>query len=316
MRIGVPRALHTYNHFRQWQTFFNELGCEVVLSSSTTRTVVEDGIRLAPSELCLPAKVFLGHINSLKKNVDALFIPRLVCRLLARDCYFGCPKTIALPDLVRAVFPDIPQIIELLVDEREKTELAAFIDVAKQIKQNNYRAKKAFCKAQLTCEIENSSAITHMFQVNSFGITSVNEQELDSDNFIKIGVIGHSYLIFDECVSLKLLRLIKEFNAQPLVPFVSKNELLRVALDKKSPNWYYELELIAGAKRLIEIEKVKGILFIANFACGTAPVVNEIIRREIVKGTNIPFLTLTIDEHTAEAGLRIRVESFIDLIRR
>jgi predicted nucleotide-binding protein (sugar kinase/HSP70/actin superfamily) len=30
----------------------------------------------------------------------------------------------------------------------------------------------------------------------------------------------------------------------------------------------------------------------------------------------IPFLTVTIDEHTGEVGVATRVEAFVDLIRR
>ncbi len=278
---------------------------------------MEDGIKLSPAELCLPVKVFLGHIESMKREVDALFIPRLVCRLLARDFYFGCPKAIALPDLVRAIFPELPPIIELILDERDASEAAAFFSVARQVRQIRTELRgRTDASALLTCKRENDGEAKNTLSPENLGVNSFNGLESYSAGDVKIGIIGHPYLIFDECISLGFLKIIKEFKATPIIPVVSRTELVEIALERRSPNWYYELELITGAKKLVEVEKVNGLLFIASFACGTAPVINEIIRREILKRNDIPFLTLTIDEHTVEVGLRTRVESFVDLLQR
>jgi predicted nucleotide-binding protein (sugar kinase/HSP70/actin superfamily) len=41
--------------------------------------------------------------------------------------------------------------------------------------------------------------------------------------------------------------------------------------------------------------------------------VGEIIERRIV---NKPFIMLTVDEHTGEAGMLTRLEAFVDMIER
>ena len=84
-RIGICRALHAYHHYTLWREFFAELGWEVVLSPTTNRAAIEQGVRLAPSELCLPVKAFLGHVAELKDRVEALFVPRIVCTEVAAD---------------------------------------------------------------------------------------------------------------------------------------------------------------------------------------------------------------------------------------
>ncbi len=72
-KVGIPRALHYYNYFPLWKTFFTELGAKVVLSPPTNRRVLDAGVKHASSEVCLPVKVYLGHIDALRHEVDYLF---------------------------------------------------------------------------------------------------------------------------------------------------------------------------------------------------------------------------------------------------
>ncbi len=47
-RIGITRALYSFYHYPLWRKFFEELDCEIVLSPSTTRKILEDGLKIAP----------------------------------------------------------------------------------------------------------------------------------------------------------------------------------------------------------------------------------------------------------------------------
>ena len=75
MRIGIPRALLYYQYYPMWQTFFEELGAEVVVSPPTTQTMLTEGSARVVADTCLPEKVFLGHILSLVDTCDFIFIP-------------------------------------------------------------------------------------------------------------------------------------------------------------------------------------------------------------------------------------------------
>lgn len=311
--IGIARSLHSYHHFLLWKTFFAGLGWEVVLSGPVDKEIVWEGVRLAPAELCLPVKIFLGQVATLWERVDFIFVPRLVCRRLKRDFYFGCPKAIALPDLVRAIFPQKGRILELVIDQQLHSEEEGFVRCAKVLGVDRQRARTAFRQAkwaEAKAEELMSQGVSppdcfHPLPL-SFRLGTVRE---------RIGVVGHPYLIYDEHISLNLLKLIGELEVEPVVPLVS-SEMLRQEVERgRSPNWYYELELIVGARQLLNGYKVRGILLVSSFACGTAPVVNELIRREVAIQSGVPVLTLLFDEHSAEAGLRTRLESFVDLIR-
>ena len=315
-RIGICRALHAYHHYALWQTFFAELGWEVVLSPSTGRKMVEQGVRLSPSELCLPVKAYLGHIAELKNEVDALLLPRIVCTKVARDWYFGCPKAIALPDLTRAVFDSLPTIVEPILDGQLKTEEESFRDVVSGVDRRAdvrkaYRVASAAAQAA-TQRTRDEGSPLHLFSEQS---TDEGAETGDGKAAVKIGVVGHSYLLFDSGLSLGVLDKVREAGAQPVLVFPTADEVGNEARRATALNWYYELELLAAARHLLEVQKVDGLLLVASFACGTGAVTNELIQREAVHRHGVPTILVLLDEHTGEAGLVTRVESFVDVLR-
>jgi predicted nucleotide-binding protein (sugar kinase/HSP70/actin superfamily) len=316
-RIGICRALHAYHHYAFWHTLFTELGWEVVLSTSTDRPAIEQGVRLSPSELCLPAKAFLGQVARLKDKVDVLFLPRIVCTRVAGDWFFGCPKAIALPDLTRAVFDSLPPIVEPILDERLRTQEQAF-RAAIEDSGNQADYRRAFRRASAAAEAatlrtQEAGSPLHMFSEQR---TKDGEPKTGNGKpVVKIGVVGHSYLLFDPGLSLDLLDKIRQAGARPIVVFPTDAEVERESQSDNMLNWYYELELLASARRLLEVERVDGLLLITSFACGTGAVTNELIQRKAVHRHGVPTILMLLDEHTGEAGLVTRVESFVDVLR-
>lgn len=51
------------------------------------------------------------------------------------------------------------------------------------------------------------------------------------------------------------------------------------------------------------------------FGCGPDSILNNFLVREAQK-LNLPFMTLTIDEHSGEAGMKTRLEAFTDMVKR
>ena len=316
-RIGICRALHTYHHYSLWQAFLAGLGWEVVLSEPTGRRLVEQGVRLSPSEICLPVKAFLGHVDELKDKVDALFLPRIVCTKVAGGWFFGCPKAIALPDLTRAVFDSLPVIVEPILDGQIRTDAESFGAAVSGMNRRAdiraaYLAASAAAQAATQRTRQRGSPL-HMFSEQA--TKAGGPETADGKPAVRIGIVGHSYLLFDSGLSLGVLDKIREAGARPVLVFPTAHEVENEARRGTAINWYYELELLAAARHLIETERVDGLLLVASFACGTGAVTNELIRREAVHRHGIPTMLLLLDEHTGEAGLTTRVESFVDLLR-
>ncbi|MDD5038271.1 MAG: acyl-CoA dehydratase activase-related protein, partial [Dehalococcoidales bacterium] len=113
IRIGIPRALLYYEYYPMWQTFFEELGAEMVVSPPTTQTMLSSGSSRVVAETCLPVKVFMGHVLSLAKECDFIFIPAV--RSTKKNTY-NCSKFLGLPDMTRAVVPEAPPMLEIDID--------------------------------------------------------------------------------------------------------------------------------------------------------------------------------------------------------
>ena len=311
-RIGICRALHAHNHFAFWRTFFTELDWEVVLSSPTSRPVIEQGVRLSPSEICLPVKAFLGHVAELKDKVDALFLPRIVCNRVAGDWFFGCPKAIALPDLTRAVFDSLPPVVEPILDGRVQTDRQSFRATMSRL-DHSADTRKAFSRASVAAQSAAKRTSEESSPLHMFGCAVSDRASRGPE--VKVGVVGHAYLLFDSGLSLDVLDMVRDAGARPVVVFPTADEGAHEAQRETALNWYYELELLAAARTLLEVQKVDGLLLVASFACGTGAVTNELIQREAVHRHRVPTILVLLDEHTGEGGLITRVESFVDLLR-
>lgn len=287
--------MHAYDFLGQWQRFVEELGFEAVVSEPTDRSMVEAGVRIAPAELCLPAKVFLGHVLTLKDRVDVLFIPRFVCRKMLGDRFYGCPKAIALPDMTRALIPGLPRVVELVIDERERSEERSYQDLAAGFGKNGSRWKQA--------------------RAVSRGVPAVHPSPgpKEPGDRVRIGVVGHSYLVHDDVLSLAMLEKLAGAGVEAVLP--NGGRASPAARPEFVPNWFFELDLIDAASRMTA-DGVDGLLLASSFACGTSPVTNNIVRRMVrERRPSMPVLEVYFDEHSAEAGLVTRLESFIDLLR-
>ena len=101
VKVGIPRALHFYRYFPFWKKLLEELGAEIILSTPTSKKIVEEGVQMGFGELCIPTKIYYGHVLHLIENhpdLDFIFVPRYVAE--DKDAFF-CPKFLSLPDVIK-----------------------------------------------------------------------------------------------------------------------------------------------------------------------------------------------------------------------
>lgn len=216
-KIGIPRALYSYYHFPVWQKFFELLDCEIVLSPPTTKKILSDGLTIAPEEICLPVKTFLGHCAHLKNKCDYLLVPRIVCTFDdAQNLKYGCPKAIGLPDIVRACFNDSINIIDFTIDERKLDKRNSYYKIGQIFTADMKKIRTAYNIA-ITSKFISSFAIR--LWANDALLQLQNSCAVEHPNFKStIGLIGHPYLIYDAYISLSLIDLIEKFNIKVITP--------------------------------------------------------------------------------------------------
>ncbi len=72
--VGIPRALLVYDFAPLLIGFLNALNVKVILSSKTTKEIMEQAVELSYTDSCFPLKLVHGHTANLK-NVDYILYP-------------------------------------------------------------------------------------------------------------------------------------------------------------------------------------------------------------------------------------------------
>ena len=104
--IGIPMILNMHELLPFWRSFLTELGFSVVLSDSTNKKVIKDGVEKIIVESCFPVKLAHGHIlNIVNKGINRVFMPSVITMKRASEASansFACPYAQSLPYTAKA----------------------------------------------------------------------------------------------------------------------------------------------------------------------------------------------------------------------
>lgn len=314
-KIGIPRALYYYRYFPMWKTFFEELGAEVVVSQPTSKKTLDDGSRYCVDEACLAVKLYMGHVENLKNDVDYIFIPRFTS--ISKKEYI-CPKFGGLPDMIRRSIPNLPRIIDTEVNmyKSQKGAFAAAVDAGSYISNDPIKITRAYKKAQVEYGFYRDQ-LKMGFLPDDIIADKVSIVKNSSRDALNIAVIGHEYNLYDGYFNMDLLKKLKSMNVNvKTIEMMSEETINEKALriDKKM-FWSFGRAAVGTALDAIEKKNLDGIIYLMTFGCGVDSFVSDFIERKVRNLSCIPFTVMTIDEHTGEAGLDTRIEAFIDMIK-
>lgn len=297
VKIGIPRAFLYFKYHHLWETFFDELGIEYIVSPDTNKDIVNKGMTYAIDEACLSSKIYLGHVEWLIGKCDYILVPRI--------SNYGYNKTVctkfqAIYDVVNNVFRD--RNIKLLnynIDVlNTEFEMRAFLKMGKLLGKKKTSTMHAYLIAK---QAEKASEMME---------ERYQETLLNQDN-IKILLISHGYNIEDKFIGYPIINYLKEMGAVPIIgDKANRKEAIQRSVEiSDTLPWIFNRQLVGSVE--IYKDRVDGIILISSFPCGPDSLVNEIIMRR-VKGK--PILNLIIDGQEGSAGLETRIESFIDII--
>jgi len=314
-KVGIPRGLFFYKLYPLWKTFFEELGTEVVVSDQTSKRILDDGVKSCVDEACLPVKLFFGHVINLKGKVDYLFIPRLTS--ISRNEYI-CPKFGGLPDMIRNSFDNIPLVIDTEINLRKKkeNEIKAVLETGRYFSSDDAAIIKAYEKA-----LESYGNYKKQIESGIFPGDIIDKKlavlKKPQENALNIAVIGHAYNLYDRYANMDLLRKLKNMGVNPVtVEMLDSGEIDSYAKTlNKQMFWYFGRKAVGSALSISNNENMNGIIYIMAFGCGVDSFVCDMAERNVRNRRDIPYIVLTIDEHSGEAGLDTRLEAFIDMIR-
>ena len=147
LKVGIPQALHYYRYFPFWKKILEELDAELVYSGPTNKKIVEEGVQQGFGELCIPIKIYYGHVLKLIRehpDLDFIFVPRYVAEV--KDAFF-CPKFLSLPDVIK-ILPNCPKILNFEVNVKEFPITSSAIELGKQLGKSQARSLEAYDAAK------------------------------------------------------------------------------------------------------------------------------------------------------------------------
>lgn len=299
MKIGIPRAFLYYKYHVLWETFFEELGIEYIVSPKTNKELIRKGTSYSIDEACLPNKIYLGHVEYLLDKCDYIFVPRIATLGGTKDIV--CSRFQAVYDLVKNTFREKkPKLLYYSIDILNKdTELKAFLKMGKFLGKNKAQVLKAYYIAK---QAEKTTKLI-----------ALNEQRRNLEsNKTKILIVSHPYNIYDEYIGKPVIDTLKELDCVPILGCVVNEKKAReeARIISKTLPWTFNKELV-GSISLYK-DKVDGIILVSAFPCGPDSLVNEMILRRLKEK---PIITLVLDAQEGTAGMETRLESFIDIIR-
>jgi predicted nucleotide-binding protein (sugar kinase/HSP70/actin superfamily) len=325
--IGVPQALSYYKHAAMWDVFFNHLGARVEASGPTNKKILEDGLRLAVAESCLPLKVYLGHVHKLiQRKPDYILLFRQ--QDFAPDNVL-CTVFWGLPDICRNLFelPDGCQWLELNISPSidKIDEYKAYKKVGRTFTINPFHIRSAFLqavKAQKRYDswLRNDKAPRDALDLSRKHrepetVKNCIENRIEThDKQVQIGLLGHAYLIHDEHFGIPIIKLLHQMGAKIHIVEDLDKDMCRNIGREVSPNlyWTYNREILGAAEHYLR-NGVDGLILLEAFPCGPDALALEYTTRKL--RDRAPIMRLVIDELQALTGIQTRLESFIDVLR-
>jgi predicted nucleotide-binding protein (sugar kinase/HSP70/actin superfamily) len=307
-KIGIPRAMYTYDRFPFWNTFLSELGFEVVLSDKSNKKVINYGIDAVVAEPCFPLKLAHGHVmDLLDRDVDYIFIPNMLnmetdfMDVNSHVCPWGqtmtfiightpmmegkedmlLQPTIHFRDGKDAVTGELQSFFKPF--GIKKKHVAEALDMA-------YRSQMEFQQRLLE---EGRKALKVLEEEDELGIV----------------LVGRSYNMYDSGVNLAIPSKLRDYYGVNVIP-MDFLPLKGVDISDMIPNMYWDYgRKILQAARIVSQYSNIHIIYITNFKCGPDSYIKQYVRDA---SGGKPFLSLQFDGHSNDAGFMTRCEAYLD----
>ncbi len=318
IKIGIPRALAYYSFYPFWKEFFHGLGLEIVVSKTTTKQILDNGVKEAVTDACVPIKLFHGHVLDLKDKADYIFVPRLVSINNEKTVTF-CPKFLGLPSVIKVSLPGLPPLIDIRVDlQKGKGELFKICyRLGKKFHTGFFSIYKAYRKG-LKAQAKYQQLLNDQYTpIEALSLMEGLDKPVNETNLkLKFAVLGFPYTIYDKFINADIINKLRKLGIKVLTAEMVPPKILLQQAKKVPKNlfWYFSNQVLRAALYYLDNAKVDGIIHVTAFGCGPDAMVDKMIELEAKQRGKTPFMSITIDEHTGEAGIMTRLEAFVDML--
>jgi len=293
-KVGIPRSIFYYYDKEIVINFFDFLKISYIIIPKTNKEILECGSSIATSEMCLPMKIMLGHIDYLKDKCEYVFVPRM-CNTGKKEQM--CTNFMSAYDLVNNVF-DI-KLLNYNIDYTQKQTLKkGLYEIGRKLNCKKKNIRKAYRYAIIKYKKDKK-------RINIINENNLNKREL------KILLVSHPYNIYDDFIGGDVVKYLKRNNIEIIYSNKFDSKLTSKLSNHISEDLYFKFSKENIGSIIYAKDKIDGVIFLSSFPCAPDSLVTEITERSI----NIPNINLIIDDNSSFAGIETRLESFIDILK-
>ena len=337
------------NYTIAFKTLFEQLGLEVIPPEKTTSQTIAEGAKIAPEMYCFPMKVTLGnYLPALKKGANTIFMVQNVGGS-CRQRYYGAIQEKVLKEAghdinfldFRAAPKDIYKAVKKISGASiwqilragrfffKKLNLIEKIEKLAQFYRPREIEKGTTDRilAESFLEIENANKEKDFPKLKKEILKRLSKTKIEKkENLPKVGLVGEIYTVCDPTINFEVERKLGlegiEVHREMDITYHLKKLIFpwkdRIIQRKINP---YLKSTVGGHGRDAIYEMLKyikedfdGIIHLLPFQCMPEITVRPILEK-IHQESGIPFLSLSLDEQVAEAGIDTRLEAFVDVVR-
>jgi len=337
------------NYTIAFKTLFRELGLDFIPPEKTNPEAIREGAKISPELYCFPLKVNIGnYLPALKKGADTIVMVQNVGGS-CRQRYYGQVEKKVLKDAgynvnlidFRAAPKDIYSTIKKISGASLWQILKAFRFCLNELRLIEKLEKKAqYFRSRekikgktdqiLRLAFEKLNKIKDLKELSRFKkeiFKKISEIEVDENRDLpRVGLIGEIYTVSDSAVNFgveeKLGREGIEVHREMDVTYHLKKAIF------PWKDWQIQRKIMPYLKSTVGghgrdaicemLDYIKkdfdGIIHLLPFSCMPETTVRPILQK-IHLESGIPFLSLSLDEQVAEAGINTRIEAFVDVVR-
>ena len=309
-KVGIPRSLLFYELYPFWQAFFKELGCNIVVSDSTTKRIIHDGAERSVAETCFPMKVGLGHVlDLLDKEIDYIFLPSVINMPLPDKRMtdsFVCPYVQSFVYTVKSAVDFDAAGVKVLqpvvwMQHDRKHRIKALMETGKLLGKTGRDVVRAVDAAEANLARFQQRLVDRGREVLS---------QLKPDEKA-IVVIGRAYNTCDSGANLEIPKKLNKMGVRSIPMDFLPLDSVRLPDDWKNMYWRYGQKILSAAELVADNPQLYPI-YLTNFGCGPDSFVHKFFRERL--GSK-PCLVMEVDEHSADAGMITRCEAFMDSLK-
>ncbi|HSW35941.1 MAG TPA: acyl-CoA dehydratase activase [Candidatus Limnocylindrales bacterium] len=345
IRVGIACGGLFYELYPFWAAFFKTLGASLVLSGESSEEILEQGKSALDTEMCYPIEVLIGHYRELmKKDLDYIFIPEVIdLEPLPWAVPWGTSSSCPLLQMVRGV---VVHSLKLPEDKVLHAQLFYREGPARIREQMQPLTRKLLGKDYSHERLNEAvgegyrALENYRRSIEEEGQRVIEGLKAHPEAVVAV-ILGRSYTLYDSFVSKNLMvhaakrglvALPQDFlleymrgwyegriNSSFLDPHREEFERYMKDKMKHMDNIYpAQLQQMLSTALVTQFlnDRVEGsglpqmhLVLQDPFRCGP----NSMLRHYLDNVSG--YLRLTLDEHTAAAGMITRLEAFKNTCR-